>query len=78
MLRTFLVLAAALGASSAYADEVIIQRDAPVVVEPVPPPPPPSETVIVKKRLPDCATTRTHTEDEVTGSSETVTRRDCD
>lgn len=76
MLRAFLVVAAILGFSSVRADEVIIQRDAPVVVEPAPPPP--SETVIVKKRLPDCATTRTHTEDEATGSSETVTRRDCD
>ena len=69
---TAALAAATIASGLAWADEVIIHRDAPVVVEPAPP-----RDVVIERRRPDCATTTTRREDGL-GSSETVTRRDCD
>lgn len=75
MLKSMFIAMLLVSGGPAFADEVIIHRDAPVdVVEPPPPPPP----VVIERREPDCQTTRTHTEDEDTGDSTTVTRRRCD
>ena len=73
-----IVIAAALAAATspvgmAVADEVIIHRDAPVVIER---PAEPRE-VVIERRRPDCATTTTH-RDNGLGDSTTVTRRECD
>ena len=61
--------AAASPVGMAVADEVIIHRDAPVVIEP--------RDVVIERRRPDCATTTTHRENGL-GDSTTVTRRECD
>ncbi len=57
----------------AMADEVIIHRDAPDVVDV----PAPSHDVVIERRRPDCATTTVRRENGY-GDSTTTTRRDCD
>jgi hypothetical protein len=74
MIKAIVAAVAVLASAPALADEVIIHREAvPVEVAPAPAP----DAVVIEKHVPDCHTTRTHTEDD-TGSSTTVTRRDCD
>ncbi len=63
-------LAFAASAGAARAEEVIIERERPVVVEPAP------RDVVIERRRPDCSTTTTRRENGA-GDSETVTRRDC-
>lgn len=74
ILMAALIAATVLPAGQAFADEVIIHRDAPEVLD-VPPPPP--RDVVIERRRPDCATTTTRREDGLGGST-TTTRRDCD
>lgn len=73
ILMAALVAATILPAGLAFADEIIIHRDAPDVVD-VPPPP---RDVVIERRRPDCATTTVHRENGL-GDSETTTRRECD
>ena len=73
-----IIIAAALVAATspvgmATADEIIIHRDAPVVVET----PAAPRDVVIERRRPDCATTTTR-RDNGLGDSTTVTRRECD
>ena len=76
MIKIAIVAAAMLSAGSAYADEVIIHRDAPreVVVEP----PVASSTTVEHRSSGDgCATKSVHSENSM-GDSKTVTKSNCD
>ena len=75
MIKIMLIAATMLGAGSAYADEVIIHRDAPreVVAEP-----PASSTTVEHRSSSDgCATKSVHSENDM-GDSKTVTKSNCD
>lgn len=61
---------------SAYADEVVIHRDAPAVVVEHPAPVE-HRSVDVERRRDDCASKTVHTENGM-GDSRTVTHTDCD
>jgi hypothetical protein len=76
MIKVMILAAAMLSAGSAYADEVIIHRDAPreVVVEP---PVSSSTTVEHHEHSDGCATKSVHSENSM-GDSKTVTKSDCD
>lgn len=75
MIKIMILAAAMASAGSAYADEVIIHRDAPreVVVEP----PASSTTVEHRVHSDGCATKSVHSESD-TGDSKTVTKTNCD
>jgi hypothetical protein len=75
MIKSLLIAATLLGAGSAYADEVIIHRDAPreVVVAPSE-----SHTTVEHRSSSDgCATKSVHSENGM-GDSKTVTKSNCD
>lgn len=69
MLRTALVAATLLSAGSAYADEVVIHRDAP-------PPTSSSTTVEHHESADGCASKTVHKENDM-GDSKTVTKSNC-
>ncbi len=72
MIKTALVAAMLLGTGSAYADEVIIHRDAEVA------PPSSTSTTIEHRSSGDgCATKSVHRENDA-GDSKTVTKTTCD
>ena len=73
MLKTTLLVTGLLFASNAYADDVIIRRDAPDVV----PAPAPMTSTTVEKHGRDCDSKTVHTENDA-GDSKTVTQTDCD
>lgn len=75
MVKIMILAAAILSAGTAYADEVIIHRDAPreVVVEP----PAASTTVEHRSSSDGCATKSVHSENSM-GDSKTVTKSNCD
>ena len=76
MIKIMILAAATLSAGSAYADEVIIHREAPraVIVEP----PVSSTTTIERREHGDgCATKSVHSEND-SGDSKTVTNTNCD
>lgn len=62
---------------SAYADEVVIHRDAPAAVVVEHPAPVEHRSVDVERRRDDCASKTVHTENDM-GDSRTVTHTDCD
>lgn len=75
MIKVMILAAAMVSAGSAYADEVVIHRDAPreVVVEP-----PASSTTVEHRSSGDgCATKSVHSENSM-GDSKTVTKSNCD
>lgn len=74
-MRTLLLISAGLlWGSAAYADEVIIHREAaPVVVEPAPS----TSTTRIEKHGAGCDSTTVHKENDL-GESKTVTKEDCD
>jgi hypothetical protein len=76
MIKVMILAAAMLSAGSAYADEVIIHRDAPhaVIVEP---PVSSSTTVEHHEHGDGCATKSVHSENDA-GDSKTVTKTNCD
>lgn len=75
MVKLMIFAAALFGTGTAYADEVVIHRDAPAVV--VERPAATSTTVEHHVSSDGCATKTVHKENDM-GDSKTVTKTDCD